>query len=166
MLPSFFFNWLVYLFVSGCTRWSLLPLGYSLVAVRRHPTAGASLAVEQRLGGAWAFAAHGLSTCGAWPLVAQRHWNLPGLGIELCPLHWQVDFYPMYHQGRPRCYLISPHPTTPSFINTLAPKGFPKAWVLLPRSHFFLFIFIIRNAVVPRTILSKAQTKKLCHHAQ
>ena len=33
-------------------------------------------------------------------VVAYGMWDLPGLG-NLCPLHWQEDFYPLYHQGSP-----------------------------------------------------------------
>ena len=30
----------------------------------------------------------------------------PNQGLTLCPLHWQVDSYPLYHQGSPRrCFL-------------------------------------------------------------
>ena len=29
-------------------------------------------------------------------------WNLPGPGIETSSLHWQVDSYPLRHQGSPR----------------------------------------------------------------
>ena len=28
-------------------------------------------------------------------------WDLPGPGVETCPLHWQVDSLPQSHQGDP-----------------------------------------------------------------
>lgn len=53
--------------------------------------------------GAWAsvVVALGLNGCGAHALVARCLWNLPGLGIEPCPLHEQVDSYSLNHQGIP-----------------------------------------------------------------
>ena len=40
--------------------------------------------------------AHGLRCCAAWEIF-------PNQGLNLCPLHMQADFYPLYHcchQGR------------------------------------------------------------------
>ena len=62
-------------------------------------------------------AAHGLSTCSSRArylqltgsvLVAHRlSWPAAcGIfldqGLNLCPLHWQADSYPMHHQGNPK----------------------------------------------------------------
>lgn len=62
------------------------------------------------------------------------------------------------------CYLlISPCPH-PIHYQNLCPKGLQPPWTLwvpLARSHFFLFIFVIWPFVVPGTVLSKTQTKKL-----
>ena len=29
----------------------------------------------------------------------------PALGLNLCPLHWQADSYPLCHQGSPCAFL-------------------------------------------------------------
>ena len=33
-------------------------------------------------------------------------WNLPGPGVNPCPLHWQVDYYPLHHQESPRSFTL------------------------------------------------------------
>ena len=38
--------------------------------------------------------AHGLSCCTACEIF-------PDQGLNPCPLHWQADSYPLYHQGNP-----------------------------------------------------------------
>lgn len=43
-----------------------------------------------------------LSSHGTRPWSLWSMWNLPGPGIELCPLHWQVDSYPRYHWEVPQ----------------------------------------------------------------
>ena len=43
--------------------------------------------------------AHGLSCLAACG-------NFPDQGLNPCPLHWQVDSYPLYHQGSPAFFLI------------------------------------------------------------
>ena len=52
-----------------------------------------SVAVASLAAGAWAPAieASGLSSCGGLGLAASRHMALPGPGMTLCPLHWQMD---------------------------------------------------------------------------
>ena len=57
-----------------------------------------------RLMGSWAsvVAAHGLQSVGSiifmcTGLVGLGMWDLPWP----CPLHWQADSYPLYHQGSP-----------------------------------------------------------------
>ena len=32
---------------------------------------------------------------------------LPDQGSILCPLHWQADSYPLYHQGSPACVILN-----------------------------------------------------------
>ena len=46
--------------------------------------------------GAWASAvvAWGLSRCSTWACGI-----LPDQRFNQCPLHWQADSYPLYHQG-------------------------------------------------------------------
>ena len=60
----------------------------------------ASVTVARRLNscGLWALE-RGLSGCGSRPQVLCGMWNLPGPGIKAVPLNWQVDFYPLRHQG-------------------------------------------------------------------
>ena len=62
--------------------------------------------------------AHGLSSCGLQALehglVVVAHWLscsaacgiFQDQGLNLCPLNWQVDSYPLYHQGSPIEYLL------------------------------------------------------------
>ena len=38
--------------------------------------------------------AHGLSCSSAHGIIQDQ-------GLNLCPLHWQVDSFPLYHQGSP-----------------------------------------------------------------
>ena len=41
-------------------------------------------------------------------LVALKHVGsqFPEQGLNMCPLHWQVDSYPLDHQGRPSIYFL------------------------------------------------------------
>ena len=45
----------------------------------------------------------GFSSCGAQAWLLCSICNLLDQGLNLCPLHWQVDSYPLYHQGSPLC---------------------------------------------------------------
>ena len=107
------FNLLAYSFIlglhcctwafSGCREWRLL-----CVVVHSSLTAAASLAAEHR------FLVHKLQQLRlpgsrAW---AQELWFedfscsmlcgiFPDQGSNLCPLHWQVDSYPLHHWGSP-----------------------------------------------------------------
>ena len=76
---------------SSCGERELL-----FVAVHGLLISGASLVAEPRL---WSMGsvvvAHGFRgslACGIFP----------GQGSNPCPIHWQVDSYPLYHQGSPR----------------------------------------------------------------
>ena len=42
-----------------------------------------------------------LSSCGPQALFLHDMWDLPGSGMELHLLHWQVDSLPLSHQGSP-----------------------------------------------------------------
>ena len=48
-----------------------------------------------------------LSGCGVWAQLSCSMWNLPGLGFEPVPLHWQEDSYPLYHQESPELYFLN-----------------------------------------------------------
>ena len=63
----------------------------------------------------------GFSCCGA-PALGTQHMGsvvvehglscfvacgiFPDQGLNLCPLHWQADSYPLYHQGSPMLLLL------------------------------------------------------------
>ena len=53
----------------------------------------------------------GLGSCGTWVYLLRGMWNLPRLGIEPCPLNWQVNSLPLDHQGRLELFfnLLFPH---------------------------------------------------------
>ena len=80
-----------------CCAWAFSPCrGYS--------SCGASLVAKHRLYGMWALVVrhsgsvvvgHGLSCSMACGIFPDRESNP-------CPLHWQADSYPPYHQGSPR----------------------------------------------------------------
>ena len=83
-------RWFVWAFYS-CGEQGLL-----FAVVHGCLTAVGSLAAERGLQGAWAsvFAALKLScsvACGIFPEQ----------GLNLCPLHWEADYYPLHHQGSP-----------------------------------------------------------------
>ena len=46
---------------------------------------------------------HGTGNCGPWAWLPPGVWDLPGSGIRLCLLHWQVDSQPLNHQGSLTC---------------------------------------------------------------
>ena len=73
---------------SSCSKWELL-----LLAVHRLLILVASL-VEHRLQGA------GL-VVGAQAYLPLACRIFPEQGLNLCPLHWQVDSQPLDHQGSP-----------------------------------------------------------------
>ena len=104
------FIYLIYLF--GWARSSLLCVGFLWLQ-----WAGAILSCS-----VWA-SHHGGFSCGAWALsmqasvVTAHGLNcsivcriFPDQGLNLCPLHWQADSYPLYHQGSPLVYsCLTPH---------------------------------------------------------
>ena len=98
-------------FIYSCTGPLLLLKGFSLVvasgllflAVQRLLTVAASLILEHRL---WeprlqqlwlTSLKRGLSSYGAMAYFAACE-IFPDQGSNQCPLHWQVDSYPLYHQ--------------------------------------------------------------------
>ena len=75
---------------SRCSGWSCWSVG------SRHTGFSCSMqALEPRL-----------SSCHAWPLLLHNMWNLPRPGIEPMSPAWQVDSYPLYHQGSPKINVV------------------------------------------------------------
>ena len=86
----------------GCTWSSLLCMGF--LFLQGLLSCSASLVAKHRLYGMWALVVrhsgsvlvgHGLSCSMACGIFPDRESNP-------CPLHWQADSYPPYHQGSPR----------------------------------------------------------------
>ena len=48
----------------------------------------------------------GLTSFGTWAQLICSLWNLPGPGIEQMSLLWQIDSYPLCHQGSPLCFFF------------------------------------------------------------
>ena len=46
---------------------------------------------------------HGLNSCGAQAQLLQACGIFLDKRLNLCPQHWQVDSYPLYHKGSPLC---------------------------------------------------------------
>ena len=40
----------------------------------------------------------------------------PDQGLNLCPLHWQVDSQPLHHQGSPIGLILKSWPRIPGFL--------------------------------------------------
>ena len=47
---------------------------------------------------------HQLSTCGSWLGCSVERGIFPNQRLNPCPLHWQADSYPLYHQGSPQIF--------------------------------------------------------------
>ena len=81
-------RWFVWAF-SSCGEQGLL-----FAAVHELLAAVESLVMERELQGAWASVVTALRlSCS----VARG--ILPDQGLNLCPLHWEADYYPLHHQG-------------------------------------------------------------------
>ena len=82
---------------STCSEWGLLSVGLwgLLLAVSVFSCCRAQVL------GFWALLVveHGLSCSAACGIFLDQ-------GLNLCPLHWQVDSYPLFHQGSPAVFLI------------------------------------------------------------
>ena len=111
-----YFNTFIYLLMFGCAGSSLMQ-GTSLIVVRGatvHCSAqpshcsGFSCCRAQALG----VQALEAAACGLWRVgsVVEAHrlncslvrGIFPDKELNPCPLHWQVDSYPLYHQGSPQ----------------------------------------------------------------
>ena len=53
--------------------------------------------------GAWALGC-GLSSYGTWDQLPHGMWDIPGLGLNSCPPHRQMDSQPLDHQGSPTLF--------------------------------------------------------------
>ena len=51
-------------------------------------------------------AEQGLSSCGTRANCSMACGIFPDQGSNLCPLYWQADSYPLYHQGGPSQYFV------------------------------------------------------------
>ena len=96
-LSYFFYFWLFWVFVAVC-RLSLIAdsRGYSLLVGARtsHRSGFSSCGAWARGMGASVVVAHRLSCSRACGIFLDQ-------GLNPCPLHWQVDSYPVYHQRSP-----------------------------------------------------------------
>ena len=67
----------------------------------------------------------GLSSCGIWAQLLCGTWDLPGPGLNLCPLRWQADSYRLDHQGSPnQCTLNA---SDKSYLPHVAPLSHDRA---------------------------------------
>ena len=61
-----------------------------------------SVVVAHRLSGCSSYPPEcGFSSCGTWAQLFPGIQNLPRTRDQIFPLHWQVNFYPLRHQGSP-----------------------------------------------------------------
>ena len=79
----------------------------------------------------WVVAAYGLRSCGCWlwsrgsavaalRLCGSRACGIfPDQGLNLCPLHWRVDSFPLSHQGSPQSSVLNY-----MFLNNYWPASF------------------------------------------
>ena len=88
-----FFNSLIF---PGCTGSFCCTWACSSCGAQAPPSLPWLLAVEHRLG-----RVRRLSSCGAWAQLLWDMWNLPRQGIKPVSPDWQVDSWPLDHQGRP-----------------------------------------------------------------
>ena len=101
------------LFIWGCAGTLLLPADYSLVAVSGLLTVVGSLAVEHGLWSTRASVIEAPGHEGAGPMVVMHGLRcspaceiVPGLGSNLCLLHWQADSSPLDDQGSPSTFFL------------------------------------------------------------
>ena len=123
-----FLLWLHWVFVAACGfLLAAKSRGYSLVVVCRLLISVAFLlwSMGSRHVGS-VVVALGLCSCGSWGPRMCRLWQLCRVGSvvvyelscpaacrifldqgsNLCPLHWQADFYPLYHLGSLSLFLF------------------------------------------------------------
>ena len=92
----------------------------------------------------WASHCSSFSCCGAWALqhvgsviVAHGLWCpkacgiFPDQGSNLCPLYWEADSYPLYHQGRPSQYFV--------LVKLETLEDLTQIWSLFKQDHPKIF---------------------------
>ena len=94
-----FIHLFIYLFLAAlglcCCLWAFSSCGEQgllFVAVHRLLIVVASRCGAQAVGTrASVVVARGLSSCGLRAYLLHSMWDLPGPGLDPCPLHWQAD---------------------------------------------------------------------------
>ena len=101
------------LFIWGCAGTLLLPADYSLVVVSGLLTVVGSLVMEHGLWSTRASVIKAPGHEGAGPMVVMHGLRcspaceiVPGLGSNLCLLHWQEDSSPLDDQGSPSTFFF------------------------------------------------------------
>lgn len=95
-----FYFWRHWLFFAVWALSTVLSWGHSSASRRSGFSRGTqALSTRSSVG-----AVCGFSSCDSWALehrfscfIAYEIFSNP------CPLHWQTEFYPLHHQGNPRC---------------------------------------------------------------
>ena len=88
-------------FLSCDKWWLLLTAVHGLLIVVAFPVVEHRLWVQglqslQHM--SWWIFERGLSGYGTWAYLLHGMWNFLDQGLNLCPLHWQTDSYPLSHQ--------------------------------------------------------------------
>ena len=131
LTPIFFFFWLHWVFTAAL-RLSLVEAskGYSSCSVQAFHHSSLSLRSVGSI-----VMAHGLCCSSACEIFLEHGWNL-------CPLHWQADSYPLYHQGSPGPHLSQIRAFSPvskgliCFCPSLSfPVALPSLFPYFPVSH-------------------------------
>ena len=115
--PYFIFFWLHWVFAAAL-RLSLVEAsrGYSSLLC-------AGFSLQQLL-----IVERGLSSYGAWACCSLAREIFLEYGWNPCPVHWQADSYPLYHQGSPGLCLseIRASPVSKGLILLLHFSKFPR----------------------------------------
>ena len=125
--------------------------GYSLVAVHGLAVLVSSLVCRAQALAAQALvaAACGLCSCDGGLHRPTARATFPEQGSNSCPLHWQVDSWPLDYQRSPVCYYLLMH-------------TFP-----LPICSIFFFFcfsnFLTHTSNLPTSLLAKLRTSFKVH---
>ena len=125
---NYFLNFLkdIHFFTLSSSRSSLLPVSFLYFqgegatlccGLQASHCSGFPSCTAQALGVASVFVVCGLSSCGIWALCSTACRLFLDQGSNPCPLHWQVDSYPLYHQGNPENYFFCSVPSNVRFPN-------------------------------------------------
>ena len=82
---------------------------------------------------------HRVNSCETRASLLCGTWDLPGPGLNLCLLHWQVDSLPLSHQGSPLVF----------FFHTLLPFRCQIVLILLSRCIHPLTLIFTRSTPSP-----------------